>query len=124
MDINRNELNARIEASEAKVTSAGDSLRSSYAELRAELKAGIASITADIANSKADLHATLATHTKWIAAMFFAASAAIASLISIFKPGAPSPSAPVPYVIYAQPLPATQALPFQTTRPDTPQQGP
>jgi len=105
----REENRARIEASEARVTSALDAIRVEAAEARADMRTEMASLRVDMEKLRTELHTLLANHTKWIALMFFSSLAAAASLWTFLKPvtqptQTPAP-APAPYVIYVQPSP-------------------
>jgi hypothetical protein len=111
-DMTRDEIELYLDAARAEAMASAAKVDASQAEIRADLKAGMAAISVDVANLKGDFHATFATHTKWIAAMGFGVIASLVAISSVFKseplPGpapvpAPAPP-PAPLVIYTQPL--------------------
>jgi hypothetical protein len=121
-DMTRDEIKLYLDAARAEAKASAADVARSQAELRADLKAGMAAVSVDVANLKidvsnlkSDFHATFSAHTKWIAAMGFGVVAAVAAINGMFKPE-PSPAplpAPTPYVIYAQPAaPVMQAAPL------------
>ena len=99
-DINREEVHARLEASEARVATA-------VTDMRADLKAGLSEIRTDMEKMRADIHQMFSAQTKWIVIIVFGALATAGTTWGFLKPSNPAPSAqPMPYVIYAQPFPA------------------
>ena len=99
-DINREEVYARLGASEARVATA-------VTDMRADLKAGLSEIRTDMEKMRADIHQMFSAQTKWIVIIVFGALATVGTAWGILKPSNLAPSMQsVPFVIYAQPLPA------------------
>jgi hypothetical protein len=98
-DINREEVHARLEASEARVATA-------VTDMRADLKTGLSEIRTDM-EMRADIHQMFSAQTKWIVIIVFGALATAGTIWGFLKPSYPAPSMQsVPFVIYAQPSPA------------------
>jgi len=96
-DINREEVHARLEASEARVATA-------VTDMRADLKAGLSEIRTDMEKMRADIHQMFSAQTKWIVIIVFGALATAGTTWGFLKPSNPAPSMQsVPFVIYAQP---------------------
>lgn len=103
-DINREEFNAGIEASEARVARTVEGLRADSAELRAYVTSGFSEVRVDMEKMRADIHQLITAQTKWIVVIVFGALAAAGTVWGFFRSPMPSMQ-PVPYVIYAQPSP-------------------
>jgi hypothetical protein len=114
-DMTRDEIRMYLDTARAEAKASAAEVAKSQAELRADLKAGIAAVSVDVANLKidfsdlkSDLHAALAVQTKWIAAMGFGLVAAVGAINGMFKPDSRSAPAPVktpaPYANYARPV--------------------
>jgi hypothetical protein len=103
-DINREEVHARLEASEARVATA-------VTDMRADLKTGLSEIRTDMEKMRgsmetmrADIHQMFSAQTKWIVIIVFGALATAGTIWGFLKPSYPAPSMQsVPFVIYAQP---------------------
>jgi hypothetical protein len=117
-DINREEVHARLEASEARVATA-------VTDMRAELKAGLSGMRRDMETGlseirtdmekmrgsmetmRADIHQMFSAQTKWIVIIVFGALATGGTIWGFLKPSNAAPSMQtMPFVIYAQPYPA------------------
>ncbi|PTR30098.1 hypothetical protein C8J98_107234 [Luteibacter sp. OK325] len=99
-EINREEVHARLEATEARVATA-------VTDMRADLKTGLSEIRTDMEKMRADIHQMFSAQTKWIVIIVFGALATAGTIWSFLKPSNPMPSMQsVPFVIYAQPFPA------------------
>lgn len=106
-DINREEVHARLAASEARVAT-------TVTDMRADLKTGLSEIRTDMEKMRgsmetmrADIHQMFSAQTKWIVLIVFGALATAGTIWAFLKPWDPMPSTPsVPLVIYAQPFPA------------------
>ncbi len=132
-DINREEVHARIEASEARVATVLTDMRADLktglsemradmetelsemradmktglSEMRANMETGLSEMRANIEKMRADIHQMFTAQTKWIVVIVFGALAAAGTIFNIVKPISPVPSAQsAPFVIYAQPYPA------------------
>jgi len=150
-EINREEMHARLEASEARVATAATDMRAelktAVTDMRGELKsglsgmrhdmetglsgmrhdmdtglsgmrhdmeAGLSEIRADMERMRgsmetmrADIHQMFSAQTKWIVIIVFGALATGGTIWGFLKPSNLAPSMQsVPFVIYAQPIPA------------------
>ena len=94
-DLNREELNAHTEATEARVATAVEGIR-------ADLKSGLLEIRVDMERMRGDIHEMFSAQTKWIVVIVFGALAAAGTMWGFFRP--PATANQAPYVIYAQPL--------------------
>jgi hypothetical protein len=122
-DMTHDELKVYLDAARAEARASAAAMAASQAQCLADVKAGLATISAGIADLRSDIHTTFATQNRWIVAMGLGVIACTAAASGIFKspdlpvPPAPAPS-PVPLVIYVQPfapmshqtLPPTPAL--------------
>ena len=110
-EINRQEMHARLEASEARVATAVTDMRAELktvvTDMRGELKSGLSEIRADMETMRADIHQMFSAQTEWIVIIVFGALATGGTIWGYLKPANLAPSMQlVPFVIYAQPIPA------------------
>jgi hypothetical protein len=110
-NINREEVHARLEASEARVATAVTDMRAELktglSGMRRDMETGLSEIRADMEKMRADIHQMFSAQTKWIVIIVFGALATAGTVWGFLKPSNPAPSMQsVPFVIYAQPSPA------------------
>lgn len=100
-DLTRQEVEARIEASEAKVDAR-------LANFDTSIKTGFADLRADMAKMQSEVHKSNTDHIKWGVMFAVAIVGSTVGLLTFInkaseKPLSPTAQAPAPIVIYAQP---------------------